>query len=189
MSNNTRHVPVMLQRCLDLLAPALAEPGAVVVDCTLGLGGHSEALLSTFPAARLIALDRDPSALKLAGERLAPYGDRATLVHAVYDELPEVLDRLGTPRVQGVLFDLGVSSMQLDEADRGFAYAQDAPLDMRMDQSATSAPRMSSTPTLPVSWSGSCAPTGRRSRPSGSSRPSSASGPRNRSPTARGWSS
>lgn len=134
MSSNTRHVPVMLQRCLDMLAPALAEPGAVVVDCTLGLGGHSEALLSAFPAARLIALDRDPAALKLAGERLAPYGERATLVHAVYDQLPEVLDRLGTPRVQGVLFDLGVSSMQLDEADRGFAYAQDAPLDMRMDQ-------------------------------------------------------
>ncbi|MEU3962295.1 16S rRNA (cytosine(1402)-N(4))-methyltransferase RsmH [Streptomyces buecherae] len=135
MSSNALHVPVMLQRCLDLLAPALAEPGAVVVDCTLGLGGHSEALLTTFPAARLIALDRDPAALRLAGERLAPYGDRATLVHAVYDELPEVLDRVGVPRVQGVLFDLGVSSMQLDEADRGFAYAQDAPLDMRMDQS------------------------------------------------------
>ncbi|MET7932196.1 16S rRNA (cytosine(1402)-N(4))-methyltransferase RsmH [Streptomyces sp. NPDC005322] len=135
MSSNALHVPVMLQRCLDMLAPALAQPGAVVVDCTLGLGGHSEALLSSFPAARLIALDRDPAALRLAGERLAPYGDRATLVHAVYDELPEVLDRLGVPRVQGVFFDLGVSSMQLDEAERGFAYAQDAPLDMRMDQS------------------------------------------------------
>ncbi|MEU8570298.1 16S rRNA (cytosine(1402)-N(4))-methyltransferase RsmH [Streptomyces pathocidini] len=132
--SETRHVPVMLQRCLDLLAPALAQPGAIVVDCTLGLGGHSEALLSTFPAARLVALDRDPVALKLSGERLAPFGDRATLVHAVYDELPEVLHRLGIARVQGVLFDLGVSSMQLDEAERGFAYAQDAPLDMRMDQ-------------------------------------------------------
>ncbi|MEU4686676.1 16S rRNA (cytosine(1402)-N(4))-methyltransferase RsmH [Streptomyces xinghaiensis] len=132
--SETRHVPVMLQRCLDLLAPALAEPGAVAVDCTLGLGGHSEALLHAFPGVRLIALDRDPVALRLAGERLAPHADRATLVHAVYDELPEVLDRLGIPRVQGVLFDLGVSSMQLDEAGRGFAYAQDAPLDMRMDQ-------------------------------------------------------
>jgi 16S rRNA (cytosine1402-N4)-methyltransferase len=129
-----RHVPVMLRRCLDLLAPALAEPGAVVVDATLGLGGHSEALLSTFPAARLIALDRDPEALKLSGRRLARFGDRATLVHAVYDELPDVLAGLSVPRVQGVLFDLGVSSMQLDEAGRGFAYAQDAPLDMRMDQ-------------------------------------------------------
>jgi len=125
----------MLRRCLDLLAPALAEPGAVVVDATLGLGGHSEALLGTFPAARLIALDRDPQALKLSAERLAPFGERAALVHAVYDELPDVLRRLGVPRVQGVLFDLGVSSMQLDEADRGFAYAQDAPLDIRMDQS------------------------------------------------------
>ncbi|MGY0062552.1 16S rRNA (cytosine(1402)-N(4))-methyltransferase RsmH [Streptomyces sp. LZ34] len=134
MSSNALHVPVMLQRCLDMLAPALARPGAVVVDCTLGLGGHSEALLRTFPEARLVALDRDPAALELSGARLAPYGDRATLVHAVYDELPEVLDGLGIPRVQGILFDLGVSSMQLDEAERGFAYAQDAPLDMRMDQ-------------------------------------------------------
>lgn len=124
----------MLQRCLDLLAPALQAPGAVVVDCTLGLGGHSEALLRQFPEARLVALDRDKEALRLSGERLAPFGERATLVHAVYDELPDVLERLGIARVQGVLFDLGVSSMQLDEADRGFAYAQDAPLDMRMDQ-------------------------------------------------------
>ncbi|WP_301130599.1 16S rRNA (cytosine(1402)-N(4))-methyltransferase RsmH [Streptomyces cacaoi] len=129
-----RHNPVMLRRTLDLLAPALAEPGATVVDCTLGLGGHSEALLSPFPSARLIGLDRDPAALALARERLVPFGDRATLVHAVYDELPRVLRRLEVPRVQGVLFDLGVSSLQLDEAERGFAYAQDAPLDMRMDQ-------------------------------------------------------
>ncbi|GBQ01136.1 16S rRNA (cytosine(1402)-N(4))-methyltransferase RsmH [Streptomyces spongiicola] len=135
----------MLQRCLDLLAPALERPdgtgvaggpGPVVVDCTLGLGGHSEALLTRFPAARLVALDRDGEALRLSAERLAPFGDRATLVHAVYDELPDVLGRLGIPAVQGVLFDLGVSSMQLDEAGRGFAYAQDAPLDMRMDQTA-----------------------------------------------------
>jgi 16S rRNA (cytosine1402-N4)-methyltransferase len=124
----------MLRRCLDLLAPALAEPGATVVDCTLGMGGHSAALLRTFPAVRLIGLDRDTEALRLAGERLAPYGERVTLEHAVYDELPDVLRRLGVPRVQGVLFDLGVSSLQLDEAGRGFAYAQDAPLDMRMDQ-------------------------------------------------------
>lgn len=131
-----RHVPVMLDRCLDMLAPAVEAPGAVVVDATLGLGGHSEALLRRFPEVRLVAVDRDPAALKLAGERLAPYGDRATLVHAVYDEIPEVLERLGVPKAQGVLFDLGVSSMQLDEADRGFAYAQDAPLDMRMNQTA-----------------------------------------------------
>jgi 16S rRNA (cytosine1402-N4)-methyltransferase len=133
-ADNAKHVPVLLRRTLEVLAPALAAPGSVVVDATLGLGGHSEALLREFPDARLIAVDRDPAALRLAGERLAPFGDRATLVHAVYDELPEVLDRLGVDKVQGVLFDLGVSSMQLDEADRGFAYAQDAPLDMRMDQ-------------------------------------------------------
>jgi 16S rRNA (cytosine1402-N4)-methyltransferase len=129
----TRHRPVMLPRCLELLGPALGGAAPTVVDCTLGLGGHAEALLGAFPAARLIGLDRDPEALKLAGERLARHGERATLVHAVYDELPAVLDRLAVPRVAGVLFDLGVSSLQLDETGRGFSYAQDAPLDMRMD--------------------------------------------------------
>ncbi len=128
-----RHVPVMLERCVDLLAPALDHDGAVVVDATLGMGGHSEALLERCPAATLVALDRDPQALELAGERLARFGDRARLVHAVYDELPAVLDAQGLGHVDGVLFDLGVSSLQLDEADRGFAYAVDAPLDMRMD--------------------------------------------------------
>ncbi|WP_457033953.1 16S rRNA (cytosine(1402)-N(4))-methyltransferase RsmH [Kitasatospora sp. P5_F3] len=129
-----KHVPVMLQRCVDALAPAITAPGSVVVDATLGLGGHSEALLTQFPEIRLVAVDRDPAALELSGERLARFGDRATLVHAVYDEIPQVLADLGIPKAQGILFDLGVSSMQLDEADRGFAYAQDAPLDMRMDQ-------------------------------------------------------
>ena len=128
-----RHVPVLLDRVLALLAPALDAPGAVVVDATLGLGGHSEAMLSAFAGVRLVGLDRDPAALDLAGRRLAPFGSRARLVHAVYDQLPEVLERLSVRRVHGVLFDLGVSSMQLDEAGRGFAYAQDAPLDMRMD--------------------------------------------------------
>jgi 16S rRNA (cytosine1402-N4)-methyltransferase len=123
---------VLLERCVGLLAPALSAPDAVVVDCTLGMGGHAEALLAETPA-RLLGLDRDPEALRRSSARLAPYGDRVTLVHAVYDELPRVL--AGT-RVQGILFDLGVSSLQLDEADRGFAYAQDAPLDMRMDQTA-----------------------------------------------------
>ncbi len=126
------HVPVLLERCLGLLAPALTGPDAVVVDCTLGMGGHAEALLARTPA-RLIGLDRDPEALRRSGVRLAPFGDRVTLVHAVYDELPTVLADLGLGSVQGVLFDLGVSSLQLDEAGRGFAYAQDAPLDMRMD--------------------------------------------------------
>ncbi|WP_110205138.1 16S rRNA (cytosine(1402)-N(4))-methyltransferase RsmH [Nocardioides daejeonensis] len=130
-----RHVPVMLDRVVALLEPALTAPGAVVVDCTLGLGGHSEGLLRAFPACRLIGIDRDSHALALSTERLAPYAERTTLVHAVYDELPEVLAEAGVEEVQGVFFDLGVSSMQLDEAERGFAYAQDAPLDMRMDDS------------------------------------------------------
>jgi 16S rRNA (cytosine1402-N4)-methyltransferase len=130
-----RHVPVLLARTLELLAPAVGEPGSVVVDATLGMGGHSEALLEQFAGLRLVGLDRDPQALAMAGERLAPYAGRTTLVHAVYDELSDVLARVGARRVQGVLFDLGVSSLQLDEPGRGFAYAQDAPLDMRMDQS------------------------------------------------------
>jgi 16S rRNA (cytosine1402-N4)-methyltransferase len=134
---NPRHIPVLLDRCLALLAPAVSTPGAVVVDATLGLGGHSEALLTRFPELRLVGLDRDTEAIGLATERLAPFAERVTLVHAVYDELPQVLDRLGigaAGSVDGILFDLGVSSMQLDEAERGFAYAQDAPLDMRMDR-------------------------------------------------------
>ena len=126
------HVPVLLDRCVALLAPALTSPDDVVVDCTLGMGGHAEALLQRTPA-RLVGLDRDPEALRRSGERLAPFAGRTTLVHAVYDALPDVLADLGMQRVQGVLFDLGVSSLQLDEAARGFAYAQDAPLDMRMD--------------------------------------------------------
>lgn len=128
-----RHVPVMLDRVVALLAPALEGRPAVVVDATLGLGGHAEALLSRHPALRLVGLDRDPQALQLSGDRLSPYEERITLVHAVYDELPAVLSRLGLERVDGVLFDLGVSSLQLDEAERGFAYAVEAPLDMRMD--------------------------------------------------------
>jgi 16S rRNA (cytosine1402-N4)-methyltransferase len=134
-ARSPEHVPVLLARTLDLLGPAVDAPGAVVLDATLGLGGHSAALLDRFATLRLVGLDRDPRALEIAADRLAPYGERAILVHAVYDELAAVLSRLGVGRVQGVLFDLGVSSMQLDEAARGFAYAQDAPLDMRMDQS------------------------------------------------------
>ncbi len=127
------HVPVLLERCVALLAPALTGPGAVVVDATLGMGGHAEALLQALPEVRLVGIDRDPEALRRSTERLAAYAGRTTLVHAVYDELPAVLAGLGLPCVHGVLFDLGVSSLQLDQADRGFAYAQDAPLDMRMD--------------------------------------------------------
>ena len=131
------HVPVLLATTLDLLAPALERDGAVVVDATLGLGGHAEALLTRFPGATLIGVDRDPDALRLAGERLAPFGDRFAPAHAVYDEIPDVLDRLGVPAADGVLFDLGVSSMQLDQDDRGFSYARDVPLDMRMDPGET----------------------------------------------------
>jgi 16S rRNA (cytosine1402-N4)-methyltransferase len=130
---HTEHVPVLLERVLDLLAPALSSPGAVAVDATVGLGGHSEALLGAHPQLRLVALDRDPAALERARERLAHHGDRVHFVHAVYDRIPDVLRDLGLSRVDGVLFDLGVSSMQLDRPERGFAYAKDAPLDMRMD--------------------------------------------------------
>ncbi|MCA5893154.1 16S rRNA (cytosine(1402)-N(4))-methyltransferase RsmH [Isoptericola sp. NEAU-Y5] len=130
-----RHLPVLLQRCVDLLAPALATPGSVLVDCTLGMGGHTEAVLEQVPTARVLGIDRDPQALALAGARLARFGERFTPVHAVYDEIGEVVAEHSPGGVQGVLMDLGVSSLQLDEADRGFAYAHDAPLDMRMDQS------------------------------------------------------
>lgn len=128
-----RHTPVLLQRCLDLLGPALSEPGAVMIDATLGMGGHTEGVLDAIGTVRVIGIDRDPQALELASARLARFGDRFTPVHAVYDEIPDVLDELGLPGVHGILMDLGVSSLQLDEAERGFAYAQDAPLDMRMD--------------------------------------------------------
>ncbi len=127
------HVPVLLDRVVALLAPALDHQGAVMVDATLGLGGHTEAVLRDCGLARVVGIDRDRAALALAAERLAPYGDRFTGVHAVYDELPDVLDDLGLDAVDGVLFDLGVSSMQLDVTERGFAYREDAPLDMRMD--------------------------------------------------------
>jgi 16S rRNA (cytosine1402-N4)-methyltransferase len=131
------HVPVLLDRVLELLAPAVQharEAGhrPVVVDTTLGLGGHTEAMLDGFPHAQVVGIDRDTDALERASRRLARFGDRFVAAHAVYDELPDVLARLGIEHVDGVLFDLGVSSMQLDLADRGFAYAQDAPLDMRM---------------------------------------------------------
>ncbi|WP_030144933.1 16S rRNA (cytosine(1402)-N(4))-methyltransferase RsmH [Spirillospora albida] len=137
------HVPVMLGRVLELLAPAVRVTGRapVYLDATLGMGGHAEAMLAAHPGLRLLGLDRDTVALERSAGRLAPFGDRVTLVHAVYDELPDVLARTGIDRVDAALFDLGVSSPQLDEADRGFAYSYDAPLDMRMDrtQSLTAA--------------------------------------------------
>ena len=127
------HVPVLLQRCVDLLAPALAEPGSVLVDGTLGMGGHTEAVLEQCPQARVIGIDRDPAALALAGARLARFGDRFTPVHATYDEIDDVVDTHAGGEGQGVLLDLGVSSLQLDDAERGFSYARPAPLDMRRD--------------------------------------------------------
>src|SRR5690348_15287378 len=130
------HVPVLLDRVVALVAPALAEPGSVLVDATLGLGGHSEAVLTRCPQAHVVGVDRDVHALELARQRLAPFAERTTLVHAVYDEIPEVLADHGIGAVQGILFDLGVSSMQLDVRERGFAYAEDAPLDMRMNDTA-----------------------------------------------------
>jgi 16S rRNA (cytosine1402-N4)-methyltransferase len=130
-----RHTPVMLERCVELLTPALSRPGAVMVDLTLGMGGHTEAVLARFPEVRVVGLDRDPQALDLASRRLERFGDRFRPVHAVYDEIADVVAGLGLESVQGVLMDLGVSSLQLDEPERGFSYAQDAPLDMRMDPS------------------------------------------------------
>ena len=127
------HLPVLLDRVVALLMPALDHEGAVLVDATLGLGGHSEAVLERCELARVVGIDRDPAALELAGRRLASYGDRFTPVHAVYDEIPDVLRDLDLVHVDAVLFDLGVSSMQRDVRERGFAYSVDAPLDMRMD--------------------------------------------------------
>lgn len=134
--DNELHTPVMLERTLELLAPALTAPGAVLVDATLGMAGHAEAFLSAHPELTLVGIDRDQDALAIARRRLAPFGDRVHLVHAVYDEIPAVLRQLGMTAVAGILFDLGVSSLQLDRAERGFAYSQNAPLDMRMDSTS-----------------------------------------------------
>jgi 16S rRNA (cytosine1402-N4)-methyltransferase len=130
------HVPVMLERTIELLAPALQRPGAVMVDATLGLGGHAEAFLERFPDLTYIGLDRDQNALAHSAERLSPYSDRIKLVHSVYDRVGEVLEELHIRGIAGVLFDLGVSSMQLDRVERGFSYSKDAPLDMRMDDTS-----------------------------------------------------
>lgn len=125
------HTPVLLERSIELLAPALRADDAVLVDATLGMGGHAEAFLERFDNIRLIGLDRDTDALRIAGQRLERFAERITLVHTVYDEIG-----LHANGASGILMDLGVSSLQLDEPDRGFAYAKDAPLDMRMDQTS-----------------------------------------------------
>ncbi|MEG8177953.1 16S rRNA (cytosine(1402)-N(4))-methyltransferase RsmH [Nocardia terpenica] len=137
-NHTPRHVPVLLRRADEILGPALTS-GGVMIDATLGLGGHSEYFLRTYPDIHLVGLDRDTDALRLAGERLRPFADRITLVHTRYDGIADALRQAGlapTASVRAILMDLGVSSMQLDEADRGFAYSVDAPLDMRMDPTA-----------------------------------------------------
>ena len=132
------HVPVLLDRCVELLTPALTRhdstgAGAVLVDATLGAGGHAERFLTDLPGLRLVGLDRDPTALSIAEARLSRFGDRVTFVRTRYDGY--WADRAEAD-VDGVLFDLGVSSMQLDRRERGFSYSHDAPLDMRMDPDA-----------------------------------------------------
>jgi 16S rRNA (cytosine1402-N4)-methyltransferase len=126
----------MRDRVLELLAPALDQPGAVLVDATLGRAGHAGALLTAHPELRLIGIDTDAAAIDESRQILAAFRDRVTLVQAVYDELPRILADAGHSAVQGVFFDLGVSSPQLDNPSRGFAYSQDAPLDMRMNQAS-----------------------------------------------------
>ncbi len=131
-----QHISVMRDRCVELLSPSIiSSANPVVVDATLGLGGHSEALLQKFSHLTVIGIDRDLQALAKANTRLAPFGDRFKSAHAIFDQLSEVIENFGITEVNGVLFDLGVSSMQLDEGSRGFSYSHDAPLDMRMDQS------------------------------------------------------
>ncbi|HUQ00265.1 MAG TPA: 16S rRNA (cytosine(1402)-N(4))-methyltransferase RsmH [Aeromicrobium sp.] len=128
-----RHVPVLLDRVLELLEPAAAGKRPVFVDATLGLGGHSEAMLERFGNVVVVGIDRDPEAIARSAERLARFGDRVVLANSVYDRVGDVLADTGFESVSGVLFDLGVSSLQLDVVGRGFAYAHDAPLDMRMN--------------------------------------------------------
>jgi 16S rRNA (cytosine1402-N4)-methyltransferase len=135
MGTAEAHRPVMTERVLALLAPALEPPGSVLVDATLGRAGHAGALLARHPGLEVVGVDADDAAIEESGRLLAPYQDRVTLVHAAFDQIPEILARLDQISVQGVLFDLGVSSPQLDDPARGFAYSYDAPLDMRMDRS------------------------------------------------------
>ena len=127
-----KHYSVMLDECIDALN---IDPNGIYVDGTLGMGGHSEAIAKRLEGGRLISVDRDERAIKRAGERLAPLMGKITLAHGNFRDLPEILDSLGIDKVDGMMFDLGVSSPQLDESERGFSYMSDAPLDMRMDES------------------------------------------------------
>ncbi len=127
------HKSVLLDECIRYLN---IKPDGVYVDGTLGLGGHSEAILNHLETGRLIGIDRDENAIEYASKRLAPFGERATLVRGNFADIGDILARLGIEKVDGMMFDLGVSSPQLDDAQRGFSYMKDAPLDMRMDESA-----------------------------------------------------
>ena len=128
------HVSVLLNECIEGLA---IKPDGIYVDGTLGRGGHSEEIAKRLTTGRLIGIDRDPVALKAAGERLAPYKEKVTLVHSNFCEIAKVLDDLNIEGVDGILLDLGVSSPQLDDGSRGFSYMADAPLDMRMNNEDT----------------------------------------------------
>lgn len=132
----TLHTPVLLERSVELLAPSLVSDDALLVDCTLGLGGHTEAFLNRFPNLRVLGIDRDPEALAKAQARLQQFGHRVTYFQGTFDQIDEALEQAGVTEAQAVLMDLGVSSMQIDSRDRGFAYSFDAPLDMRMDGSS-----------------------------------------------------
>lgn len=137
---NQLHIPVALERCIELLTPAIEyslqnDPSTYVIDATLGLGGHTRALLAKFPTLIIIGIDRDERAIAIARENVAPFAHRLLISHTTYDQIDAVLSEHGAKKIAGILFDLGVSSMQLDDGERGFAYSHDAPLDMRMDQS------------------------------------------------------
>ena len=131
MTTEAKHVSVLLNECIENLN---IKPGGVYLDGTLGLGGHSYQIASRLTTGRLICIDRDETAIERAGKRLAPFGDKVTLVHGNFSDAAQIIDSLGIPGVDGMLFDLGVSSPQLDEIERGFSYMGDAPLDMRMDE-------------------------------------------------------
>jgi 16S rRNA (cytosine1402-N4)-methyltransferase len=136
MGEMMQHISVMRDRCVELLAPSiLKSENPVIVDATLGLGGHSEALLQKFENLTVIGIDRDTEALAKARTRLAPFGNRFKSTHAIFDDFTNVIKSFGYSQLNGALFDLGVSSMQLDQGSRGFSYSHEAPLDMRMDQS------------------------------------------------------
>lgn len=136
MNATSQHIPVLLDECLEVLAPSLVSDEALVVDGTLGLGGHSEAVLTRFPNVTVVGIDRDRSALDHASTRLERFGERFIPFLDTYDQIPRAIAVAGRESAEGILLDVGVSSMQIDQADRGFAYAVDAPLDMRMDQSS-----------------------------------------------------